>query len=566
MPNLVSRASTHRDPSSTRWICSPPLRRGPASGTRGYTATDIISRYKRMQGYNVLHPMGFDAFGLPAEQHAINTGEHPASFTQDDRQLPPTAQAIWFQLRLGPGVRHDRRGLLPLDAVDLRADLQAGTTMRSAALPTDQRLIQPWRAARDGSRSRADSYASPRAKATEALAGDHGRPPVARPECHRATHIHRQPPPAYVGEQTVNWCPALGTVLANEEVIDGRSERGGRPAQALKQWLFRITALADRLLTGLDENRLAREHQNQARVDRTLRGARSTSSLDLDLNNPDTDTEFTPRSGSLRPSPTRFSGDVHGGRASTTRVCGPESPRKETPVDVLAACRGGPQPLRQGPHGEQGQDRVLHRALRDQPATSERIPVWTSDYVLATYGFGAIMAVPAHDKARLRVRQSSICPSATSSIRTIPAMSCFVQNANEEERTTDRWKHVLADFLGLVTTSSLPPMSTRGARGDPHTPRTTRARSSARTRGARSVWNTKRRSKTSAWTTSPARIDLPRRPLFCTGASYAGGLCHQFHQRRGLAGQPRSGGCQSRGDRVVRADGHRPQEGELPPA
>ena len=224
----------------------------------GYTATDIIGRYKKMKGFNVLHPMGFDAFGLPAEQHAINTGEHPASFTRK------TIDNFRRQLqRFGFGDDWDRE-FATIDEDYYRWTQWVFLQIYNSWFDTESNKARPitdlialmesgsGRVGPDGELMRI----GPNQRATESIGGEPG---VAR-QWHeldadaRRAFVDNQRL-AYVGEQIVNWCPALGTVLANEEVIDGRSERGGHPVlrKPLKQWLFRITAYADRLLTGLDD-------------------------------------------------------------------------------------------------------------------------------------------------------------------------------------------------------------------------------------------------------------------------------------------------------------------------
>ena len=192
----------------------------------GYTATDIVCRAARMQGKSVMHPMGFDAFGLPAEEHAIKTGQHPRiADRKEHRQLPPAVEIARLLLRLGARTGHDRCRVLPLDAVDFPPNLRHVVRRRAAARPADQRIAD--------SRRRA----------------------AARRRCSPPYQDeHRL---AYQSEAPVNWCPALGTVLANEEVIDGKSEGGGHPVvrMPLRQWMLRITAYADRLekdLEGLD--------------------------------------------------------------------------------------------------------------------------------------------------------------------------------------------------------------------------------------------------------------------------------------------------------------------------
>ena len=218
----------------------------------GYTATDILCRHKRMKGYNVLHPMGWDAFGLPAEQYAIQTGVHPAETTKaaiDNfrRQLQRFGFCYdwsrefatidpdyyrwtqwifckiydaWFDPHEGQGRGRGRPiGELIEEFESGRREIRVNP---QAAEHTDDEKKQTW-----------NSWAA--------------LDEVTR---HKIIASYRL---AYIAEQTVNWCPKLGTALANEEVIDGRSERGGFPVfrKPLRQWLFRITAYADRLLDDL---------------------------------------------------------------------------------------------------------------------------------------------------------------------------------------------------------------------------------------------------------------------------------------------------------------------------
>ncbi|GAB5497276.1 MAG: hypothetical protein Phyf2KO_23560 [Phycisphaerales bacterium] len=433
----------------------------------GYTATDIVSRYKRMRGFNVLHPMGFDAFGLPAEQHAINTGEHPAGFTRKtidnfrkqlkrfgfcydwtrefatiDEGYYKWTQWIFVQIY---NSWYDTEIAKSRPISELIELMESGT----GRVSIEGELVRITRAE----------------KATEALGGE----PVGVRQWHELTATeqrgfidnHRL---AYVGEQTVNWCPALGTVLANEEVIDGRSERGGHPVlrKPLKQWLFRITALGDRLLSGLDDLDWPESTKTQQRewIGRS-EGAEIDFELDLDLDNPDTDTEFSPAVRVFTTRPDTIFG-------ATYMVLAPEhdivtavlkSPRGQTPVRELSA-------YVEAAKNRSDKDRLENKDKTGcftglyavNPATGEKIQVWTSDYVLANYGFGAIMAVPAHDKRDFEFALKFGLPIRDVVYpRTILAMSYFVTHANEEEQTTARWKPVLADFLGLVTTSSLPP-------------------------------------------------------------------------------------------------------------
>ena len=178
----------------------------------GYTATDIVARYKRMRGFNVLHPMGWDAFGLPAEQYAIKTGQHPAITTRENvAKFKSQLKRIGFSYDWQREINTTDPTLLQMDAVDFPPDLQLLVQSGDKSGRADFHLF----AATDPDRVRL----------------------------------------AYVADVPVNWCPELGTVLANEEVVDGKSEVGGFPVvrRPMRQWMLRITAYAERLLNELDK-------------------------------------------------------------------------------------------------------------------------------------------------------------------------------------------------------------------------------------------------------------------------------------------------------------------------
>ncbi|MBM4115543.1 MAG: leucine--tRNA ligase [Phycisphaerae bacterium] len=335
----------------------------------GYIATDIICRARRMQGFNVLHPMGWDAFGLPAEQYAVQTGVHPAvttrkaidtyrrqlkrfgfcydwsrEFATIDPQYYRWTQWIWLQCY---GAWYDVEACRARPIVELEAELASGH--RQA----------------DG-----QSWATLDAAARQAYLDRHRL--------------------AYLGEQTVNWCPKLGTVLANEEVIDGKSERGGYPVlrMPLRQWMFRITAYAERLLSDLD---LVDWPDSTRTMQAEWIGRSEGAEIDFEV----------PGFGMLRVFTTRP--DTLFG--ATYMVVAPEHPLVETAVksggaaavrDYATASANRSDVDRQSDSKQKtGVDTGL-RAVN--PATGELIPVWTADYVLMGYGTGAIMAVPAHDE------------------------------------------------------------------------------------------------------------------------------------------------------------------------
>ena len=246
----------------------------------GYTATDILCRYKRMRGFNVLHPMGWDAFGLPAEQYAVETNTHPRITTQQNiDNVPPPDQVARLLVRLGPRGRYDRSRLLQVDAVDLPAALR--------------HLVRPGlRLDRRQGRQR------------------HGKGrPIAElpipPGTSRSGRLSRLPsgwPTAPRSRST--GAPTLGTVLANEEVIDGKSERGGHPVvrMPLTQWMLRITAYAERLVDDLDDARLARVRSRRCSATGSA-GAKAPRSISRSW----LDASIRRRSASSRRAPTRSS-------------------------------------------------------------------------------------------------------------------------------------------------------------------------------------------------------------------------------------------------------------------
>ncbi len=290
---------------------------------KGYIATDVISRYKRMRGFNVLHPMGWDAFGLPAEQYAIETGTHPRDTTRKN--------IAKFRSQLSS---------LGLD-YDWSREIDT----------TDPRYFKwtQW---------------------------------IFRKLYERGL--------AYLAEVPVNWCAALGTVLANEEVIDGKSERGGHPVVRLpmRQWMLRITAYADRLIDDLDE---VDWPEAIKKMQREWIGRSEGARIVFDLDAHDAEIEvFTTRPDTLF--------------GATYMVLAPEHPlvaeittaEQKRAVDAYAeqTSRRSERSRMAETHEKSG---VATGAHALHPVTGAKLPVWIADYVLASYGTGAIMAVPAHD-------------------------------------------------------------------------------------------------------------------------------------------------------------------------
>ena len=319
----------------------------------GYIATDVYARYYRMTGRNVLHALGFDAFGLPAEQYAIQTGHasaHP--HRGQHRQLPPPAGPAGLRARRPPQLLHHRRRLLQVDAVDLPADLQ--------------RVVRPGRRTRRG-RSPSWSPSSSRAQGLSTT-GASGRS-LSADERADVIDSYRL---VYRADSMVNWCPGLGTVLANEEVTsDGRSERGNFPVfrKRLRQWMMRITAYSDRLLDDLEV--LDWPEKVKAMQRNWIGRSTGASVLFAHRRRRHRGVHHPARHPVRRDlhgagARTRAGGQAH--RGAVARRCGPA-------VDVRCgdARRGGRRlpcrhrgQVRSGAPGEQGQDRRVPRRLRHE--------------------------------------------------------------------------------------------------------------------------------------------------------------------------------------------------------
>ena len=313
----------------------------------GYTATDILARYHRLKGDNVLHPMGWDAFGLPAEQYAIKTGQHPRITTQRN-------------------IGHFRSQLQSLGfSYDWSREIS--TTDPSYFRWTQWIFLQLYNA-----------WVNPATNRAEPISTYTGNDPDS-------VRL------AFVSDVPVNWCPGLGTVLANEEVVDGKSEVGGFPVERrpMRQWMLRITAYAERLikdLEGLDwpesikllqRNWIGRSEG--AEVKFSLEGVEESVTV------------FTTRPDTLF--------------GATYLVLAPEhhlvekitaAGQRQSVADYKKACSSKSDLERTDLAKEKTGVALGISAIN--PVNGERIPVWIADYVLTGYGTGAIMAVPAHDE------------------------------------------------------------------------------------------------------------------------------------------------------------------------
>ena len=290
----------------------------------GYTATDIVARYKRMRGYNVLHPMGWDAFGLPAEQHALNTGEHPRGFTELN-------------------INNFRRQIKSL-GFSYDWDREISTTDPDYYKWTQWIFLQLYK---------------------KGL--------------------------AYVAEVPVNWCPALGTVLANEEVINGVSERGGHPVirKPMRQWMLKITEYAERLLEDLEELDWPESIKEMQRnwIGKS-QGAEVTFAID---GHDATFTVFTTRPDTLFGATYCVLAPEHELVEKVTT----DAQRQAVQAYIDAAARKSDLERTDLAKEKTG---VFTGAYAVNPVNGAKLPIWIADYVLAGYGTGAIMAVPAHDQ------------------------------------------------------------------------------------------------------------------------------------------------------------------------
>ncbi|MBP3040104.1 leucine--tRNA ligase [Bacillaceae bacterium Marseille-Q3522] len=329
----------------------------------GYTATDILSRMKRMQGYNVLHPMGWDAFGLPAEQYALDTGNDPAEFTEKN-------------------INHFREQIKAL-GFSYDWDREVNTT-------------DP------------DYY-----KWTQWI----------------FTKLYEKGL-AFMDEVAVNWCPALGTVLANEEVIDGKSERGGHPVERrpMRQWILKITAYADRLLEDLEELDWP---ENIKDMQRNWIGRSEGAEVHFGIDgHNETFTVFTTRPDTLF--------------GATYAVLAPEHELVQT-ITTEEQKQAVASYLDEVKHKSDLERTDLAKvktgvftgAYAINPVNGEKLPIWIADYVLVSYGTGAIMAVPAHDERDYEFARQFHLP-----------IKEVVSGGNiEKEVFTEDGPHVNSEFL-----------------------------------------------------------------------------------------------------------------------
>lgn len=345
----------------------------------GYIASDIYARYKRLQGYNVLNPMGYDSYGLPAEQYAIQTGQHPekTTFQNIDRyreQLDKIGFCFdwnrevrtcspdyyhwtqWaFQKMFGSFFCTSCQKAQPIEKLIEHLEKHGTEGLHAACSEELTFTAQEWNA-------------------------------MSEQEKSQTLMNYRI---AFMGETMVNWCPKLGTVLANDEVVEGVSVRGGYPVEQkkMRQWCLRVSAYAQRLLDGLDTIEWS---DSIKETQKNWIGRSEGAEVEFQI--ADTDEKFT-----------IFTTRADTMFGVTFMVLAPESElvqklttdaQKAEVEQYLAYVKGRTERERQIDHRVTG---VFSGSYAINPFTGERNPIWISEYVLAGYGTGAIMAVPAHD-------------------------------------------------------------------------------------------------------------------------------------------------------------------------
>ncbi|MEM6803085.1 MAG: leucine--tRNA ligase [Bacteroidota bacterium] len=346
----------------------------------GYIATDIITRFKRLKGFNVLHPMGFDSFGLPAEQYAIRTGIHPAETTAKNISR-------YLEQMEALGFHYDPDAVLSTSDEDYykwtqwiflklfkhwynKAEEKAQSIEDLIAIFEKEGNAQIVAATSQKEKFSAEDWSGMDEKAQADILMNYRL--------------------AYNAYANVNWCPALGTVLANEEIKDGKSERGGHPVERkqMRQWMLRITAYADRLLYNLDKLDWSDSMKNmQSHWIGRSEGANITYEVEgVD----DTITVFTTRPDTLYGNTFMVLAPEHD---LVAKITTPEQKQAVDEYVAWAASRSEKDRI-----ADTTKTGVFTGGHAIHPLTGKKLPIWIADYVVITYGTGAIMAVPSGDQ------------------------------------------------------------------------------------------------------------------------------------------------------------------------
>ena len=345
----------------------------------GYIASDIYSRYKRQNGFNVLHPMGYDAYGLPAEQYAIQTGQHPEKTTVENiARYRSQLDKIGFSFDWNREIR-------TCDPEYYKWTQWAFMQMFNSWFDKDAQKARPIAELTEHFAANGSEGINPACSEELTFTADEWNSLSEKEQRERLMNYRI----AYQGETMVNWCPELGTVLANDEVSEGLSVRGGHPVEQklMNQWCLRVSAYAPRLLDSLDSLQWS---DSLKETQRNWIGRSEGAEMKFRIDNSDLELEiFTTRADTVF--------------GVTFMVLAPESEyvaklttpeQKEAVEKYLAEVKHKTERERQIDKRVSG---VFSGSYAINPLSGEKIPVWISDYVLAGYGTGAIMAVPAHD-------------------------------------------------------------------------------------------------------------------------------------------------------------------------
>ena len=398
----------------------------------GYIASDIYARYKRLKGFNVLHPMGYDAYGLPAEQYAIQTGTHPAITTEKNiNRYREQMDKIGFCYDWSREVRTS-------DPAYYKWTQWTFIQLFNSYYCNQTKKAQPI----------ADLVKRFETQGTEGLDAACGNVLSFTAEQWNAMSEREQQETlmnyrlAYLADTMVNWCPELGTVLANDEVADGLSVRGGHPVvrKTMKQWLLRITAYAERLLQGLETIEWS---ESIKEVQRNWIGKSMGASLHFDIADKDIDIEvFTTRADTLF--------------GATFMVLAPEheiissivsEEQREAVEEYVTWAKNRSERERMAEVKKVSG--VFTGAYGVNPFTGAKIPIWVADYVLMGYGTGAIMAVPAHDSRDFAFARHFNLPI----IQVVAKTADDISDASQWQESFDAKEGVMvnSDFLNGLT-------------------------------------------------------------------------------------------------------------------
>ncbi|MEJ8802368.1 leucine--tRNA ligase [Pontibacter sp. H249] len=346
----------------------------------GYIASDIVSRYKRLKGFNVLHPMGFDSFGLPAEQYAIQTGQHPAITTEQNiARYIEQLKNIGFSFDWQREIRTSDPNYYKWTQWIFKQLFNSYYNYTSDKAESIDKLITEFEANGNANINAACDDDTPAFTAADWKAMNEQQQAEMLLK-YRLT---------YVAEAVVNWCPALGTVLANDEVVGGVSERGGYPVERkkMRQWMMRITAYAERLLQGLEEIDWPEPVKE---MQRNWIGKSVGAELDFAIEDDGHIKVFTTRIDTIFGASFVVLAPEHELVAQITT----EEQRQQVEAYVQVAKNRSERERMTDVKTVSG---VFTGAYAINPISEERVPIWIADYVLAGYGTGAVMAVPGHD-------------------------------------------------------------------------------------------------------------------------------------------------------------------------